>query len=205
MPIESIITFWGISFLLVWTPGMDWAYTISAGMRNRMVAPAVSGILIGYLLITAIIAVGVGAFVSRNQIVMTAITVLGSFYLIFVGINMIMRPSVPCAGEARGQDSWARWTINGIGVSGLNPKGLLLFLALLPQFTDTASSWPVPIQIIMLGLVHTISCGVVYLLVGYCSKAVLHARPRAARLVSRFSGVAMTLAAIYLFMEQVVL
>jgi threonine/homoserine/homoserine lactone efflux protein len=37
----------------------------------------------------------------------------------------------------------------------------LLFLALLPQFTDTTAAWPVPFQMIALGLIHTVSCGVI--------------------------------------------
>jgi len=181
---------------------VDWAYAISAGMRNRMVLPAVFGILLGYLLITVIIAVGVGAFVSQHQSIMSAITVLGAIYLIYIGISMFLNPSTPSADETQSHDSWIRWTINGIGVSGLNPKGLLIFLALLPQFTTTASSWPVPLQIVVLGSVFTISCGVVYMLVGFSSKAVLSARPRAAQIVSRLSGASMTLVALLLLMEQ---
>ncbi|MNR62557.1 hypothetical protein D3C85_1846190 [compost metagenome] len=55
---------------------------------------------------------------------------------------------------------------------------------------------------IALGLVHTFSCGVIYLLVGFGSQVVLRTRPAAAHLVSRFSGAAMTLIAVALFAEQ---
>lgn len=78
----------------------------------------------------------------------------------------------------------------------------LLFLALLPQFTDTAAPWPVPMQMIALGLVHTISCGVIYLLVGFGSQVVLRARPAAAHLVSRLPGVIMIIIALVLLIEQ---
>ncbi|MNP60959.1 hypothetical protein D3C76_1560920 [compost metagenome] len=87
-------------------------------------------------------------------------------------------------------------------MSGLNPKVFLLFLALLPQFTDAAAPWPLPMQMIALGLVHTVSCGVIYLLVGFGSQVVLRARPAAARQVSRFSGAAMIVIAVVLFTEQ---
>ncbi|MGM9451681.1 LysE family translocator, partial [Klebsiella sp. K47] len=68
------------------------------------------------------------------------------------------------------------------------PKVFLLFLALLPQFTDATAPWPVPLQIVALGLVHALSCGVIYLLVGFGSQAVLGARPAEALWVSRVSG-----------------
>jgi threonine/homoserine/homoserine lactone efflux protein len=70
----------------------------------------------------------------------------------------------------------------------LNPKVFLLFLALLPQFTDPQASWPVWLQILLLGLVHLASSLVVYLMVGYGAKAVLRTRPVAAQVVGRVSG-----------------
>ena len=203
MAIGILAAFWAVSFLLVISPGMDWAYTISAGMRGRMVFPAVIGLLIGYLIITAIIAVGFGVFISQNEIVMTSITALGTIYLLWLGINMLRHPSAPQVGEAQESDSWSRWVIRGVGVSGLNPKGFILFFALLPQFTDPAASWPISVQIMVLGIIHTVSCGVIYLLVGYCSKAILQTRPRAARIVSQFSGASMTTVALLLFVDQV--
>lgn len=57
-------------------------------------------------------------------------------------------------------------------------------------------------QMIALGLVHTFSCGVIYLLVGFGSQVVLRARPAAARRVSRFSGAAMIIIALVLLVEQ---
>jgi len=71
---------------------------------------------------------------------------------------------------------------------GLNPKVFLLFLALLPQFADAAAAWPVPMQMVAMGLVHPVSCGVIYLLEGFGSQAVLQARPAAAPWVRSISG-----------------
>jgi threonine/homoserine/homoserine lactone efflux protein len=112
-----------------------------------------------------------------------------------------VRPSTPHADEVQASGSWKRWAFKGLCVSGLNPKVFLLFLALLPQFADATAPWPVPMQMIALGLVHTISCGVIYLLVGFGSQVVLRARPAAAQRVSRFSGAAMILIALALFAE----
>ena len=46
---------------------------------------------------------------------------------------------------ARRLNAWQRWAVKGLCVSGLNPKVFLLFLALLPQFTDATAPWPVPL------------------------------------------------------------
>jgi threonine/homoserine/homoserine lactone efflux protein len=80
----------------------------------------------------------------------------------------------------------------------------LLFLALLPQFTEPDAAWPAAVQIVVLGLVHATSCAVVYMGVGTASRAVLRARPVAARAVSRFSGFAMVGIGVVLLAERLV-
>ena len=81
--------------------------------------------------------------------------------------------------------------VRGLGVSALNPKGLLIFLALLPQFTNPRWSWPLTAQLGLLGLVFAASCGAFYLGLGSAARKILAARPAAARAVTRFSGAAM--------------
>jgi threonine/homoserine/homoserine lactone efflux protein len=203
MNATNFAAFWGVSFLFVITPGVDWAYAISAGLRGRVVVPAVTGLLLGHLLATVIVAVGVGAFVASRPMILGGLTVTGALYLFWLGINMLFHPSQPRSGEMHETDSWAQWAAKGAGISGLNPKVFLLFLALLPQFTDPAASWSVPAQIVALGLVHVASCGVVYLLVGFSSQRLLQSRPHAALIVSRLSGAAMTVIAAILLAEQV--
>ncbi|KOG03472.1 Amino acid transporter LysE [Pseudomonas syringae pv. aceris] len=86
----------------------------------------------------------------------------------------------------------------------MNPKVILLFLALLPQFTNTSETWPIPFQIIVLGLVHSGSCAIVYLAVGYSAERVLNSRPAAAVMVSRISGASMIMIAGFLLAEHLV-
>jgi threonine/homoserine/homoserine lactone efflux protein len=81
--------------------------------------------------------------------------------------------------------------VTGVGVSGLNPKGLLILLALLPQFTDPHARWPVAAQIGVLGLAFTATCAAFYLALGSIARTVLHARPAFARAVSRLAGAGM--------------
>ena len=203
MELGTIAAFWAVSLLFVLTPGADWAYAISAGLRHRSVVPAVSGLLAGHLVATVVVAAGVGALVATEPMVLTILTVAGSLYLVWLGIGMVRRPSIPGAGEAYTSSSGMRQSLKGFGISGLNPKVFLLFLALLPQFTSSQAAWPVAGQIIALGSVHVISCAMVYMVVGIGARAVLGARPAAARAVTRFSGVAMIAIGAFLITEQV--
>jgi threonine/homoserine/homoserine lactone efflux protein len=202
MAFGTVAAFWAVSFLFVLTPGADWAYAISAGLRHRTVLPAVGGLLSGHLVATAAVAAGVGALVAGAPPVLTVLTVAGSVYLVWLGMGMLKRPSIPEAGEELASGSWLRQALKGAGISGLNPKVFLLFLALLPQFTDPAADWPVAGQIVALGLVHVANCAVVYTGVGAGARVVLRTRPTAARSVTRISGAAMILIGAFLLAER---
>ncbi|MDX6400901.1 MAG: hypothetical protein QOF27_1507, partial [Gaiellaceae bacterium] len=104
-------------------------------------------------------------------------------------------------GPSPSRTTWATLT-KGIGVSGLNPKGLLVFLALLPQFTNRQGSWPIAGQLALLGLVFTLTCAAFYLVLGTFARSILQARPTAAEVVSRSSGIGMFVVGALLISER---
>jgi threonine/homoserine/homoserine lactone efflux protein len=240
MAASSIFAFWAVAVLLILVPGADWAFTISAGLRGHSVLPAVSGLMLGYAAMTVAVAAGLGTLVARTPDVLTALTIAGGIYLMWLGARTLARPpapsipadaagaaaapadppagapvvppagapadplaGVPAVTPAGGPASTGRGLLaRGVGVSGLNPKGLLLFLALLPQFTNPRWSWPLALQLGFLGLIFMISCGTVYLCVGSITRKTLHARPAAARALTRISGAAMLVIGALLLAER---
>ena len=202
MAIGTVVAFWGVSLLLVLVPGADWAYAIAAGLRDQSVLPAVAGLLAGYAGLTAVVAAGVVGLIARSPLVLAAATTLGAVYLLWLGITTLTRPPAPMAAAEHCSQPWARRAAKGAGVSGLNPKALLLFLALLPQFITRGAAWPFAAQIALLGLVHTANCAVVYTSVGTAARRALRTRPAAARAVTRCSGAAMTAIAALLLAER---
>jgi threonine/homoserine/homoserine lactone efflux protein len=201
--IQVLVAFWVVSSALVMTPGADWAYAIAAGTRDRAVAPAVVGMLLGYVMITLVVAAGVGALVASIPAILMVLTLLGAAYLLWLGVGVLVRPPMPSTGEEQTSGPWYAWTVRGFAISGFNPKALLLFLALLPQFTRANALWPISAQITAMGLVQIVNCAFVYSLVGIGSKLALRTRPKMARMVSRFSGAAMITIAFLLLAEQV--
>jgi threonine/homoserine/homoserine lactone efflux protein len=216
MAASSIAAFWVVSSLLIMVPGADWAYTIGAGLRGRSVVPAVGGIVLGYAAMTIVVAAGVGALVARSSALLGALTIVGGLYLMWHGATTLARPSAPgtaqnapgSTGAPAGNDAPARTgqatLLRGIGVSALNPKGLLLFLALLPQFTSPHGRWPPAVQLGVLGVIFMLSCGCFYLCLGSVARKTLHARPAAARVVTRFSGGAMFIIGALLLADRLV-
>jgi threonine/homoserine/homoserine lactone efflux protein len=239
MAASSITAFWAVALLLIIVPGADWAYVIGTVLGDRSVLLAVSGIVLGYAGMTVVVAAGVGGIVARNPASLTALTIAGGLYLLWLGARTVTRPtaraitadgtpsgtgagsgtgsgSVSASGTGNGSVS-ASGTGNGsvsasgtgpatlakgIGVSGLNPKGLLVFLAILPQFTSPRGSWPLTVQLAVLGLVFTITCAAFYLCIGSFAGQLLRARPGAARVITRFSGTAMIVIGALLLAER---
>lgn len=159
--------------------------------------------LSGHLLATAVVAAGVAALLAGSPVVLAVLTVAGAGYLVWLRIGMLRHPAAVHASAESGSDSVWRQVVKGFGISGLNPKVFLLFLALLPQFVVATAAWPVAAQILVLGLVHVVNCAVVYTGVGIGARRVLGARPAAARWVSRISGAAMIVIGTVLIAEQV--
>lgn len=204
MALSTIGAFWAVSVLFVLTPGADWAYAMAAGLRHRTVMPSVGGLLVGHVVATVAVAAGVAAVVARSSVVLTALTAAGAAYLLWLGVNTLIHPSTPTVGTGPDTSSVLRQFASGAATSTLNPKVFLLFLALLPQFTDTGGRWPVAVQIMVLGVVHVLTCAAVYSVVGTGAKTVLGARPSLARSVSRLAGVAMVAIGILLVLERVI-
>jgi threonine/homoserine/homoserine lactone efflux protein len=208
MALSSIAAFWAVAALLIVVPGADWAYVIGTVLAGRSVVLAVSGLALGYAGMTIIVAAGVGALVARTPASLVALTVAGGCYLVWLGSRTLIRPAGhgTATGVPAGRPAAARGDratlVKGIGVSGLNPKGLLVFLALLPQFVSPRESWPLAAQLGILGLVFTLSCAVFYLSMGSFIRRILSASPAVARVITRVSGAAMIVIGALLLAER---
>lgn len=117
-----MMAFWAVSFLFVITPGADWAYAISAGLRGHTVVPAVLGMLSGHVLATLIVAAGVGGLLVKIPYALLTLTLMGAAYLLWLGFNMLLKPSVPAQGYAADDGGWITWAIQGTLCERPEPK-----------------------------------------------------------------------------------
>jgi threonine/homoserine/homoserine lactone efflux protein len=99
MEMSFIASFWLVSFLLIITPGADWAYTISAGINGRRVIPAVAGLMSGHLLATLIVVAGIGVLIANHPLALSTLTLLGAGYLMWLGIAILRHPPTPDASS----------------------------------------------------------------------------------------------------------
>ncbi|MGQ4483616.1 LysE family translocator [Streptomyces sp. SAS_276] len=202
MDTTTLAAFLAVDLLLVFTPGADWAYAISAGLRGRSVVPAVTGLIAGHAAYALVAVAGLAVIVANSPTALTALTVAGAGYLLWLGWGVLRQPAVPTAAADESADtSRLQAVLKGAGTSGLNPKALLLYFSLFPQFIHPATGWPVAAQTGLLSTVHLTACAVVYLGVGLLSRTVLSTRPSAALAVIRVSGAMMIAIGGFLLVE----
>ncbi|MFH8568807.1 LysE family translocator [Streptomyces sp. NPDC017993] len=202
MDTTTLAAFLAVDLLLVFTPGADWAYAISAGLRDRSVVPAVAGLIAGYAGYTLLAVAGLVVVVASSATLLTALTVAGAGYLIWLGWGVLRQPAALAASEETMGSSPLQIMVKGAGISGLNPKALLLYFSLFPQFIDPATDWSVAAQTGLFGTLHMAACAVVYLGVAVLARTVLKARPSAARVVTRVSGATMIVIGVILLVER---
>jgi threonine/homoserine/homoserine lactone efflux protein len=196
-----------VAAALACTPGVDWAYSITAGLRQRSFVPAVAGLCGGYVLHTLLMVVGLAALLSGMPGVLGWLTVAGAGYLLWLGISTLRswRGASFTAADAVGKPAnQLRIFLQGMGTSGINPKGLLFYVALVPQFVSPDAALPLPVQSGLLGLTFVLLAGIVYTCVALMARKLLQSRPGAARAVTLASGVIMIGLGSVLLAEQVV-
>ena len=191
---QLFLAFVIVAVTLACTPGVDWAYSIAAGLRQRSFLPAVAGLCSGYVLHTALLVAGLAAVLTGVPGLLGWLTIAGAAYLLWLGVSTMRswRGASFSADDAVGQSrNQLRTFLQGMGTSGINPKGLLFFLALVPQFVSPEASLPVPVQSGVLGLTFVLFAGIIYTVVALGSRKLLQSRPSAARVVTLASGIIM--------------
>jgi threonine/homoserine/homoserine lactone efflux protein len=197
-----------VATALACTPGADWAYSITAGLREHSFVPAVTGLCGGYVLHTVLMVAGLAALLAGMPGVLGWITVAGAAYLLWLGFSTLRswRGASFSAAGAVGNPatSQSRTFLQGMGTSGINPKGLLFFVALVPQFVSPDAPLPVPVQSGLLGLTFVLLAAGVYTCVALLARSLLQSSPGAARKITLASGIIMVALGVALLFEQLV-
>ena len=188
----AVAAFLTIDVVLVLTPGPDWAYVIAVGLRDRIVLPAVAGIVAGYMVLTVAVAAGLAVLIVTSPGALTAVTLVGAAYLIWLGVSVVSRlsesgPTAPCRVRP---GCWASWPEARRRAASIRRPCCCSSPCCHSSSTATAGC-PVAAQIAVLGAIHTANCAVAYLGLGTVARNALVRRPSAAYAVTRASGVAM--------------
>jgi threonine/homoserine/homoserine lactone efflux protein len=145
-----------LSWALIVVPGPNVLFIVTRSLqqgRTAGVAAGIGGQLGVYLQVIAV-ALGVGTLVEQSAAVFTAIKLAGAGYLVYLGVQAIRhRRSLAAALDvATVKKPVSRMLTDGFVVGVTNPKVIVFFAAVLPQFADR-SAGHVPLQMLLLGAI----------------------------------------------------
>jgi threonine/homoserine/homoserine lactone efflux protein len=156
LPTGHLLAFALLSSALIVIPGPNVLFVISRALQLGRAAglAAVAGGVIGVYVQVIAVALGIGALVERSVAVFTIIKLAGAAYLVYLGVQAVRhRRSLAAALEARVvAKTTGRMLRDGFVVGVSNPKAIVFFAAVLPQFTDRPAGH-VPVQLLLLGAV----------------------------------------------------
>ena len=92
---------------------------------------------------------GLSLVLARSPGVLAAIRLAGAAYLVYLGVRAILAAGRAAPDDGR-QRSTRSWFAQGLVTNLLNPKAVLFFASILPQFVDPAAA-PAP-QVLALGV-----------------------------------------------------
>ena len=126
---------------IILAPGPSVLFVIARAIAwGRKVAVfTVAGNVTGAFFLSSLVAFGLGPILSRSDLAYSAVQWGGGGYLVFLGITAIRARKI-AAADMKSQGSvvptfW-RSARDGFWVGALNPKGLVFYAAVLPQFVD---------------------------------------------------------------------
>ena len=140
MLLPSILLFAATEFFLSLSPGPAVLLVVSQAVRSGIRASLLGtiGILTGNAIYFAISALGLGVILITSEALFLLIKWTGAVYLIYLGLKMIRDTlvSTPAKAQMVIPVSRRRLFRQGLLTQLANPKAILFFTALLPQFVD---------------------------------------------------------------------
>ncbi|MEU1599595.1 LysE family translocator [Streptomyces sp. NPDC005708] len=153
---ESILAFAALSLLVIVIPGPSVLFVVGRALAHgrRTALETVFGNGVGSYALVIAVAWGLGVLVETSAVVFMGVKLAGAAYLVYLGVQAfrhrkeLRAADMKAPGAERGD---LRTILDGIFVGATNPKGIVFFAAVLPQFVNH-SAGHVPVQMMVLGL-----------------------------------------------------
>ena len=155
-PGDHLLEFAITAFVLIVVPGPSVLFVVSRGVAlgRKAALATVAGNTAGVMVQAILIALGLGALVERSDTAFTAVKLIGAAYLVVLGVRMLRnRHGLAALHDATEVPKGTRRIVReGFVVGFTNPKAVVVFTVIIPQFADPARGH-VPLQLLVLAIV----------------------------------------------------
>ncbi|UGT39883.1 LysE family translocator [Nocardia yamanashiensis] len=156
IPASHLLAFVVAATVIIVIPGPGVLFVIGRALTDGRKAAllSVAGHAIGVLVVLCLVAAGLGTVLAASAVALTVVKLAGALYLIHLGIQAIrerrsLRDALLSKTEpVRGKRLFRQAILVGLS----NPKAIIFFSAVLPQFVDPESG-PLPLQLLILGVI----------------------------------------------------
>jgi threonine/homoserine/homoserine lactone efflux protein len=154
VPAHTLLAFTLAAALLVILPGPSVIFVIGRALSIGRVGAllSVAGNAVGMFLQVVGIALGLGTLLEQSVLLFSIVKFAGAGFLVYLGIQAIRHRKRTSRPVDATPVSRTRSLVEGVVVGVTNPKSIVFFVAVLPQFVDSAVG-SLPLQMIELGLV----------------------------------------------------
>jgi threonine/homoserine/homoserine lactone efflux protein len=197
MSADRLLAFAALSLLLIVIPGPSVLFVVGRALAQgrRAALTTVAGNTLGAYLLVLAVAVGIGSVVARSVLLFTALKLAGALYLVYLGARAWrQRGSLRAAfSDDAVRRGGLRTFWEGFAVGVTNPKTIVFFAAVLPQFVDRGAGHVTP-QMLLLGLVFNaiaLICDSIWGLAASTARDWFARSPRRLSLVGGTGGLAM--------------
>ncbi|MQY19316.1 LysE family translocator [Nocardia macrotermitis] len=156
VPVANLLAFIVAGTIIIVIPGPGVLFTVGRALTHGKRAALVSvvGHSLGVQVMLALVAGGLGTLVAASVVALTIVKICGGLYLMYIGAQAIrqrrsLRTALTASSSAQ-PATHRRVLRQGFIVGVTNPKAIIFFSAMLPQFVDRAHG-SVPLQMLVLG------------------------------------------------------
>lgn len=148
------------AMIIILAPGPSVLFVIARAIAwgRKIAVFTVAGNVTGAFVLSSLVAFGLGPILSSSELAYSAVQWGGGAYLVYLGISAIRARKIHAA-DMRNQGgsvpTFWRSVRDGFWVGALNPKGLVFYAAVLPQFVDIERGH-VTSQLLLLGALFSI-------------------------------------------------
>ncbi|KPU88808.1 lysine transporter LysE [Variovorax paradoxus] len=205
MPFELWLAFVAASAVLLVIPGPTILTVISYSMSHgrRANVPLVAAVALGDSTALVVSLLGLGTLLAASAFWFNAVKWVGGLYLLYLGIKLL-RAGVSSAEIATPEAPASRWRLfaNTYLVTALNPKGIVFFVAFLPQFISQKAAVAPQMWVLALTFVAMATLNATLYAVFAGSARRLLSSPRAQRRFNLGGGALLSAAGLWALMAR---